>query len=505
MPPNKSVPSLTSLTFWLLAGKTASFVLTLALPLLLVRRLSQEEFGLYKQVFLVVSTAISILPLSFQMSAYYFLPRETDRRGAVMLNILLFHAFTTGIGCLILFVFPALLQVIFHSPSLVTYSPLIGVVVLLWGVGYFLETAAVANQESRMAAGLILAAQLSKTVLLVAAAAALGSVRALIYAAILQGLVQTAILLAYLQSRFPGFLGHFEWDMLKRQLSYALPFGFAALLYTLEMDYHNYFVSHQFGAAVFAIYAIGCLDLPLVSILNESVGSVMIPRMSALQRENNTREMLLLTARVMRKLALVYFPLYAFLMVAGREFIAALFTTRYAASWPIMMVNLTLLPFAVISSDPLVRAYANQRHYFLKMHLVLFPVMVASLWFATKWLGLIGAVWVVVLISLAGRFIMAVRMGRVIGVRRSDIGLIKALVPVAIAAAGAAAVSLLVRNALTGIKPLFSLAICAACYGVAYFLLILIMKVPDQDEVEFVRRRLRLLRGGNRANSGLET
>jgi O-antigen/teichoic acid export membrane protein len=488
LPPTKSVPSLTSLTFWLLAGKTISFVLTLALPLLLVRRLSQEDFGLYKQAFLVVSTAIAILPLSFQMSAYYFLPREPDRKGHVMLNVLLFHAFTTGIGCLILFLFPALLQVIFHSPALISYSPLIGLVVLLWGVAYFLETAAVANQEPRIAAGLIIAAQLSKTALLVGAAAAIGSVRALIYAAILQGLVQTALLLAYLQSRFPGFWRQFEWAMLRRQLSYALPFGLAALLYTLEMDYHNYFVSHQFGAAVFAIYAIGCIDLPLVSILNESVGGVLIPRMSALQRENNTREMLLLAARVMRKLALVYFPLYAFLMVAGREFIAALFTTRYAASWPIMMVNLTLLPFAVVSSDSLVRAYAGQRHYFLKMHVVLFPVMVISLWLATNWLGLIGAVWVVVMVSLAGRFIMAFRMGRIVGVQRSDVALLKGPGLIAIAAVIAAAVSLPLRNALTGVKPLFSLAICAGCYGLVYLLSILVLKIPDTDEWEFVHR-----------------
>jgi O-antigen/teichoic acid export membrane protein len=494
LPPTKSVPSLTSLTFWLLAGKTVSFILTLALPLLLVRRLSQEEFGVYKQAFLVVNTAIGILPLGFQMSAYYFLPRETDRRGHVMLNILVFHAFTTGLGCLTLFLFPKILQVIFHSPDLVVYSPLIGLVVLLWGVGYFLETAAVANQESRMAAGLIIAAQLSKTVLLVGAAAAIGSVRSLIYAAILQGVVQIAILLVYLESRFPGFWRQFEWAMMRRQLSYALPFGLAGLLYTLEMDYHNYFVSHQFGAAVFAIYAIGCVDLPLVNILNESVGSVLIPRMSALQRENNTREMVLLTARVMRKLALVYFPLYAFLMLAGREFIAALFTARYAASWPIMMVNLTLLPFAIVSADSLARAYAGQRHYLLKIHLMLFPVMVISLWFATNWLGLIGAIWVVVISSLAGRFIMALRMGRVIGVRRSDIVLLKGPGLIAIAAGVAAAVCLPVRNALTTLKPAFSLAICAVCYGLVYFFLIVLMKIPAPDEWEFAQRYFARLR-----------
>jgi hypothetical protein len=166
------------------------------------------------------------------------------------------------------------------------------------------------------------------------------------------------------------------------------------------------------------------------------------------------------------------------------------FTTRYAGSWPIMMVNLTLLPFAVISADSLVRAYANQRHYFLKMHVVLFPVMVASLWLATRWMGLIGAVWVVVLISLTGRFIMVFRMGKVVGVRRSDIRLIKGLGPIAIAAGGAASVSILVRNALAGIKPLFSLAICAACYGLVYFLLILVMKIPSPEEREIAQRYL---------------
>ena len=85
---------------------------------------------------------------------------------------------------------------------------------------------------------------------------------------------------------------------------------------------------------------------------------------------------------------------------------------------------------------------------------------------------------------------MAFRMGRIVGVRRSDIGLIKGLVPIAIAAGGAAAVSLLVRNALTGIKPLFSLVICAACYGLVYFLLILVMKIPLPDEREVVQRYL---------------
>jgi hypothetical protein len=64
-------PSLTLRAINLLAARSVAFVLSFALPLLLVRRLSVEEFGLYKQVSLVVSTAYSMVPLGFGMSAYY--------------------------------------------------------------------------------------------------------------------------------------------------------------------------------------------------------------------------------------------------------------------------------------------------------------------------------------------------------------------------------------------------------------------------------------------------
>jgi len=50
---------------WLASAKAVAFALGFALPLILVRSLSQTEFGLYKQVFLLLNTAITILPLGF--------------------------------------------------------------------------------------------------------------------------------------------------------------------------------------------------------------------------------------------------------------------------------------------------------------------------------------------------------------------------------------------------------------------------------------------------------
>jgi O-antigen/teichoic acid export membrane protein len=213
--------SLTAGAFLIVCAKTLAFAFSFALPLLLVRRLTQHDLGLYKQAFLVVGTATAIFSLNFNASAYYFLPRERDRRDAVVLNVLLFNILAGGLAFALLCLFPGLLERIFNSPDLVTYAPLIGVVILLWIFSLFLEIVAIANQELRAATIFIVVAQFSKTALMLGATLWFTSVRALLCAAAAQGLLQTVVLLCYLRSRFPGFLRAFDWPAMRRQLAYA--------------------------------------------------------------------------------------------------------------------------------------------------------------------------------------------------------------------------------------------------------------------------------------------
>src|SRR5688572_15457073 len=139
-------------------AKGTAYVLGFALPLLLVRRLSQYEFGLYKQVFLIVSTALTVLPLGFGLSAYYFLPREPDeRRSSVVFNVLCFNLLIGGLAFVLLLVRPSLLGSLFGSEELIAYAPLAGLVILLWMTAMFLEIAAIAGHEAKLATVFIIA------------------------------------------------------------------------------------------------------------------------------------------------------------------------------------------------------------------------------------------------------------------------------------------------------------------------------------------------------------
>lgn len=430
----KTPPSLKAQSAWLLFAKVTGFVFSFLLPLLVVRFLTQDMVGVYRQVFQTVATAVAILPLGVSISAYYFLSRETARRGAAIFNILIFNFLVGGAACLALFACPQILGNIFQNAEITRLAPMIGVVIWLWIFSAFLETAAIANQEPRTATVFIIMAQFTKALFMVGAVVLYATVEAFVYAAMLQAALQTLVLLVYLKSRFPKFWTKFDFAFFREQLVYALPFGFAGLLWTLQTDIHNYFVGYRFTAAEFAVYAYGCFQIPLIAMLSESVTSVLIPRMSRLQSDNDKPEMIRLTVRAMQKLAFFYFPIYVFLMITAQTFVLTLFTRNYAASVPIFMINLTLLPFMVWAVDPVVRAYKELGRFLLTLRIFIFIALVAALYFGIQNFNLSGMITIVVVATVLERFISSIAVLRKLEVKARDIYLLKGVAKTAVCA-----------------------------------------------------------------------
>ena len=469
--------SLTWRVSWLTFAKTAGFAFSIALPLLLVRRMDQQAYGVYKQAFLVVTTAMTVLPLGVNMSAFYFLAREPGRQRETILNIVLFNLAAGTAACGVLFIDPSILTLIFHSPLLAPYARWIGVTMLLWICGAFLEMAPIANEEIKLASACIIGIQASRALIFVAAAVFFGTVRSLLIAAVLHGVIQTAVLMIYLQSRFPGFWRSFNASMLRSQLSYALPLGSAGLLATLQTDLHNYFVSNRFGPALFAVYTIGTLQLPLMGLIQEATNSVLITRVSVLEQRREHREIVWLLARAARKLAAVYFPVYALLLVVGREFIRFLFTSRYTDAWPIWAVNLTLLPVSIVLLDPLFRAFESERYFLLRLRMGLVMALIVTLTLGTRQLGLTGVIGAVVGTALLERGVAAIHFGRLLGVGRRDLVLLRDVGKLALASLVAGIVCGSVRLLLLPAGPLTVLAVCAAVFTGAYLGAVCVLRV----------------------------
>ena len=79
----------------LVLARFASAVVTTVVPLVLARAMPIEEYGTYKQLFLVAVTLTAILPLGIPQSLYYFLPR--DPRGRPYVGHALFYLLGAGL------------------------------------------------------------------------------------------------------------------------------------------------------------------------------------------------------------------------------------------------------------------------------------------------------------------------------------------------------------------------------------------------------------------------
>jgi len=463
-------------------AKVTGFVLSSLLPFLVVRFLTQDKVGVYRQTFLVIINAVAILPLGFSMSAYYFLNREVERRKAAILNILIFNFAVGGLACLGLYFFPQLLGTIFSSDEMTRLAPKIGVVIWLWIFSTFLEVVAIANQEARMATVFIILAQLTKTILMAGAVILFATIESFVYAAMIQAALQTVILFVYLNSRFPHFWREFDWQFFREQAHYALPFGLVGLLWTLQTDIHNYFVGNRFSDAEYAIYAYGCFQLPLFAILAESTAAVLIPRMNELQLRDDKREMIELTARTMQKLSFFYFPAYAFLLITAQVFITTLFTENFAASVPIFIINLTLLPFDIWVVDPIVRAYKEFGRFLLIIRVFVLIGLVAALSFGIQHFDLRGMIAIVVVTSLTERFISTSILARKMNVKRHDWRLLKGVGKTALVSAFAAVITLFAFWQIREFTPALGANLAQMFFS-----------TPKQSVVSFVSGSLTLL------------
>jgi O-antigen/teichoic acid export membrane protein len=219
-----------------------------------------------------------------------------------------------------------------------------------------------------------------------------------------------------------------------------------------------------------------------------------------LQHQGANREIIELTARAMRKLAFVYFPLFGFLLVVGREFIEFLFTSRYLDSWPVFAVNLWILPLGIFLFDPIMRAFAEERHFLLKLYIPLFAILFAVLSLGTRRAGLVGTIAIVLAANVVVRVASVWKAVKILHARWSDIRLLGDIGKISIATLGAAVSAALLRSSLLGLRPILILLACAVVFSLGYVGGVLLLRITTAGEREMaVRMALRfveLLPGG---------
>lgn len=370
----------------LLLGRGGVALLSFSLPLALTRLLPVAEYGTYKALFLVVTTAYFILQAGLAISLYYFVPQRPERARVFFTHSLLGCALLGGLGAVAIFCGRGLIAQHFGSPDLFTHGVWMALLAFTMVATVPLEAQLMAEGNARGAA---LTGFCSEAVRVGASIVplALGlGLRGLLIANALHGLGRLCWCARALAQR-----GGPEVDraLLRIQLAYTMPFAAATLLEIPQKTFHQYAVGWAVSPAQFAIYMVGCFQIPIINLLYAPISDIVMVRLSASKRQREDGQQLFREANA--RLAAAFFPLTAGLFAAGALLVPALFTHQYDESVPLFRIAILTIPFAALPLDSVLRALGKTRYLF-SLFFVKLALTIPAVLLGLRLGGMLGAI-----------------------------------------------------------------------------------------------------------------
>ena len=400
-------------TMWLVFGRGLGFAAAFIVPIVLVRLFDQTTFGTYKQLFLIFGTLYGLTQIGVAESLYYFIPKRPGEAGRYASNAVL-TLMAVGVACTVALgvAAPAIGQWL-KNPQLVSTLVPVGVFLTLMLMSAAFEIVLTARQQYKTAASAYALSDLTRAIFILVPALVVGSLQGVLW-----GLIAFAA--ARLVAMVWWFARHHDTrfapslTLWRSQWTYTLPFALAVTIEVLQGNLHQYLVAAQFDPATFAIYAVGCLQIPLVDVVATSGANVLMVKMGEDGFDRRGPAALSLWHDTVSRLASVIVPLTVFLLVLARDIIVTLFTASYLASVPIFMLwTLTMLSF-VLCVDGMLRVHAQTRFLF-GLNMLRFALVLGCTSWSLSQFGLAGAVLVVLGSTWIIRVAGMVRIARLMG------------------------------------------------------------------------------------------
>ena len=465
-----------------MAGRTVGFAVAFGIPVVLARVLDQHEFGIYKYLFLLVAT-LGVFQLGMAESLYYFVPRRQESAGRPIANSVVTLAIVGAALAIAMTLGRTTVARWAGNDNIAPYIPPLSLFLAFSLLTTPLEMVMISRKQYRPAAITYALADTAKALLFMVPGVLTNSLLALLWGAVAYGVFRTVALAAYLISEFGSSL-QLDWRVWLEQLAYALPFALAVLIETAQLNLHQFVVWAKFDPATFAIYAAGCLQIPLVDLLTTSVGNVMMVRMT---EESERRDRALsLWYYAIDRLAFVLWPLVVALVLTSRDLIVFLFTEAYLASVPVFVISSLTIALAVFPVDAVLRVYARTR-FLIVMNVIRLAVVAAGIAWAIQTFQLRGAVAITVVGMATAKAVAIWRIAHVLEVPLAGVLPWRSLARTLVLSLAAAVPSWWIGWHLDALPALLHGAVVAITYALAYLALDLAVRHRGRWQILNIR------------------
>jgi O-antigen/teichoic acid export membrane protein len=398
------------LTASLIAGKIIALVITFGMPLFLTRYLSRNDYGLFSQFYLIITFIAFFFSISFQSNLFYFYPVADSReRKSLVFSTFIFLTLLS-LAAIVLIGLPLLQKELIGDTEMVHYLPLIIIGIFLVMPSYLIEPLYVIRKDyilSILYPPLEVMLRLFVVIGLILIRPGLSSV----FISIICSAAVVYIFVLIYTLREVGFKNInrklIDFSIIKRQLFFILPFGFAMSLDILAERFDRIVCIRYLTPSDFAIYTIAFFGIPGIMQVYDSFTKVKVIDMTIKFQEKQMDSISEIYKSLAAKAFSFSIPLLMIVFLYARKIIVLLFTDKYQDSVPFFRVYLFAFIFFMLGAGLILRATGRTTDT-LKSYLYGCIVTLPSTFFLIKSFGMWGAMTGALMNLIVPRILMIV-------------------------------------------------------------------------------------------------
>lgn len=301
-----------------------STLVNIIVPLYLVRVLTTEEVGIYRIFTFYLQYFPQLIFVSGFISGFPIWANKKDN-GKVYLNQSFSIILALSILGLILYIAGSF---IFSSISQISVPYfLFAMSFIFYTLSFAIEEFLVASNRLELASFNILISEMIKTITVFSSIYFFKTVEALLLGFFIAFVIKVILGIIQIKKVMPlQFLWH---SFIKTEVKkYAVPVSFASFLSFFVERSDQFILSIMILPKDFALYSLGCLMLPPIFILEQTLTRVTLPKL--VQNEHNRDHFIHLYKTLIKDLAFYLIPSSIGLFVFAKPLIVLLYGAKYS-------------------------------------------------------------------------------------------------------------------------------------------------------------------------------
>lgn len=368
------------------------------------RVLAPIEYGSYRQFFTVYELAVPVLGMGLSQAIFYFYARSKSRQEVfwIVFKILFF---TNLLFAVAVAIFGRIFsEAVFHSeilanclPALVPFTFASLLLPVLWAT--FVDTGKVKSLAVFNTLYVLLLALIVSAV-----AFYLKDVFYILVARTLLVCFFVIVLFFYLRKDLfgasfeagkGGLVSEYRVvDILK----YSVPLGGASAAAMLSQQIDKIIVSYFSTPEIFAIYANGAMEIPLIAIFTGALATASISDLSRKVKDHKIEDALVVFRSIASTSALILIPALVYFQFCAEDFMVFLFGNQYIESAAPFRIYLLLIPARLVFFGPVLIAFGKTKQVLQRSSIELILTTLTGV-LLTKYFGYQGAAFSIVIVT----------------------------------------------------------------------------------------------------------